>query len=480
MAARPQLIVGRYAIYDRIAAGGMATVHLGRLIGEGGFSRTVAIKRLHAHLALDPEFVGMFLDEARLAARIRHPNVVQTLDVVVADSEVFLVMEYIEGESLGFLLRTLAARGEITPASHACAMIVPVLNGLHAAHEAKTDQGEPLNMVHRDVSPQNVLVGVDGVPRVLDFGVAKALGQSHATREGQIKGKLAYMSPEQIEARPVDRRTDVFAASVVLWEALAGRRLFKGEQDVHVMRMVLSGSVEPPSAFAPGVPPALDAIVLRGLSRDPAARYSTAQEMADALEEAVPPVATRKLATWVATQFGAQLVTRATLLQEIESSSGVPASAATPAQEDRAPSSDEAPTRIPSQASSIALEAPPRPSAAPASRRRLSPIALGAGVGVFCGVVGMITAVRSLRDPAVAPTNAAAAETPPSPSVTVSPSPPVAALPVVPAAESVAPEPPAPVATPAPPRPATSSRPPSVPRAAPRSPAPSSTLFTRF
>jgi len=324
MASRaPPLIVSRYAIYDRIAAGGMATVHLGRLIAEGGFSRTVAIKRLHAHLALDPDFVSMFLDEARLAARIRHPNVVQTLDVVVADGEVFLVMEYVEGESLACLMRILTTGGEAVPPSHATALLAPVLHGLHAAHEAKTDQGEPLTMVHRDVSPQNVLVGTDGVPRVLDFGVAKALGQSHATRDGEIKGKLGYMSPEQIEGRPIDRRTDVFAASVVLWEALTGRRLFKAENDAQVMRMVIQEPSPPPSRFAPDVSPELDAIILCGLSKDPRYRFSTAEQMADALEETAPPIPTRKLATWVQGKFGDRLIARANLLKEIESTSGV-------------------------------------------------------------------------------------------------------------------------------------------------------------
>src|ERR1700733_14777693 len=188
--ARPVRILGRYALYDEIAAGGMATVHLGRLIGPVGFSRTVAIKRLHQQYAKNPEFVAMFLDEARLAARIRHPNVVPTVDVVAMEEELFLVMEYIQGESLSRLFRAASVAAAPIPRSVAVTIMAGVLHGLHAAHEAKTEHGQPLDIVHRDVSPQNVLVGVDGVARVLDFGVAKAAHRVQTTQDGRIKGKL--------------------------------------------------------------------------------------------------------------------------------------------------------------------------------------------------------------------------------------------------------------------------------------------------
>jgi len=502
MASRaPPLIVSRYAIYDRIAAGGMATVHLGRLIAEGGFSRTVAIKRLHAHLALDPDFVSMFLDEARLAARIRHPNVVQTLDVVVADGEVFLVMEYVEGESLACLMRILTTGGEAVPPSHATALLAPVLHGLHAAHEAKTDQGEPLTMVHRDVSPQNVLVGTDGVPRVLDFGVAKALGQSHATRDGEIKGKLGYMSPEQIEGRPIDRRTDVFAASVVLWEALTGRRLFKAENDAQVMRMVIQEPSPPPSRFAPDVSPELDAIILCGLSKDPRYRFSTAEQMADALEETAPPIPTRKLATWVQGKFGDRLIARANLLKEIESTSGVvPPSVGAPAApvdaaadaRHQALFDEDAPTRIPSQSSSISVEAPPRPSAMPPRPSRVTPMAIIAGAGVCFGIFGLVAATRSSHPAPEAPALATTLLTPPSTAASqaaspvVPPPPPVVAAPTpLPPQTAQPPEPvtpEAPATAAAPPKPVATTRPaaPQPRPPAPRSPAPSSTLFSRF
>src|SRR5277367_6635205 len=190
-------IVGRYAIFDAIASGGMASVHFGRLIGPAGFSRTVAIKRLHESFALDPEFVSMFMDEARLAARIRHPNVVPTRDIVALEQELLLVMEYVPGESLSLLLKRARLARKPVPIPIVADIIMQALSGLHAAHEAVGEAGEPLCIVHRDVSPQNILVGTDGVARVLDFGVAKAIGTMHQTRAGQVKGKIRYMAPEQ-------------------------------------------------------------------------------------------------------------------------------------------------------------------------------------------------------------------------------------------------------------------------------------------
>ena len=225
----PERLIGRYALFGEIASGGMATVHFGRLLGPVGFARTVAVKRLHPQFARDPEFVSMFLDEARVAARIQHPNVVATIDVVALEGELFLVMEYVLGETFSKLLRSARNRGQRVPLRVVTALLAGSLHGLHAAHEAKNEHGEPLGIVHRDVSPQNVIVGIDGVARVLDFGVAKAVGRLQSTREGQLKGKLSYMAPEQIRSGQVDRRTDIYAASIMLWEALVGKRLYDGE-----------------------------------------------------------------------------------------------------------------------------------------------------------------------------------------------------------------------------------------------------------
>src|SRR5438270_1864420 len=198
--------VGRYTVHGELAAGGMATVHIGRMGAAGGFAKLVAIKRMHPQFAKDPDFLAMFLDEARLVTRIRHPNVVQSLDVIVEGGEVLLVMEYIHGDALSRINRVLRSQQARIPLRIAVAIISGVLHGLHSAHEAKSERGEPLGIVHRDVSPQNVLVGTDGAPRVLDFGVAKAAGRTQQTREGQIKGKLSYMAPEQLRGAPVSRQ----------------------------------------------------------------------------------------------------------------------------------------------------------------------------------------------------------------------------------------------------------------------------------
>ena len=277
-------VIGRYALFDALATGGMATVHYGRLLGPVGFARTVAIKRLHPQYASDPEFVSMFLDEARMCARIRHPNVVPTLDVVTTKGELFLVMEYVQGESLGYLMKVANKKGERIPWKVATSIMAGMLHGLHAAHDAKDEQGVPLELVHRDVSPQNVLVGSDGMARVLDFGIAKAAGRLHVTRENAVKGKLGYMAPEQMAAERVTRQADVYAAAVVLWEALAGRRLFDGESEAIVLSRVIAGEVKPPSSLNPEVPKALDEVVMKGLSRDLDARHKTAKELAQAVE----------------------------------------------------------------------------------------------------------------------------------------------------------------------------------------------------
>ncbi len=321
-AGAPTRVIGRYALYGELASGGMATVHLGRLMGPVGFARTVAIKRLHPQFAKDPEFVSMFLDEARLAARIQHPNVCATLDVVATQGELFLVMEYLQGETLSRLIRGARTRAESIPPNIIISIIAGSLYGLHAAHEAKTERGEPLNIVHRDISPQNILVNRDGVAKVLDFGVAKAAGRFHTTREGNVKGKLPYMSPEQLRGQPIDRQTDVYAAAVCMWEALTLRKLFKGENEGAVLEQVLFGAVDPPSTFNPDVTPALDALVMRGIERDKTKRFATAKEMAQALERTLHPALATDVGDWVELVAGETLLARAEKVAEIESVTG--------------------------------------------------------------------------------------------------------------------------------------------------------------
>lgn len=316
-------VIGRYGIFAKIASGGMASVYFGRLLGAAGFSRTVAIKRLHPHLAEDPEFVSSMIDEARMAARIHHPNVVATLDVVAEGGELLVVMEYVRGESLSRLLKSESVLVRGVPVSIASAVVVGALHGLHAAHEATDDHGSPLGIVHRDVSPQNILVGVDGTARVIDFGVAKAAGRLQTTRQGVFKGKMAYSAPEQLGSREVTRAADVYSMGVVMWETLAGRRLFQADSDAELVVKVLGGAKEPPSVHASSVSGELDALIMKALALDPADRFGSALEMADALRRVVPPAFPTELGKWVEYAAKEALADRGAALAEIESSSVV-------------------------------------------------------------------------------------------------------------------------------------------------------------
>jgi serine/threonine-protein kinase len=345
------LVVGRYALYGKIASGGMATVYFGRMLGAAGFTRTVAIKRLHPHLAEEPDFVSMMIDEARLVARVQHPNVAQTLDVVTEGGELLIVMEYVAGESLARLMRAQTARQQQVPPPLVSSVIGGMLHGLHAAHEAKSDRGVPLGMVHRDVSPHNVLVGVDGMTRVIDFGVAKAAGRLQTTRAGVVKGKLPYMAPEQLAGQETSRLADIYAAGVVLWEMLTGRRMFKDDDEATLLAQVLAGPKDRPRRFVPTLPAALDAVVMKALARDPGARFATAREMADALVRAVPPALATDVGAWVEDVARQVLDERSARLSDIESQSSQPAQP-----EVAAPFSTPAP---------VASRPPPLPSLAP-------------------------------------------------------------------------------------------------------------------
>ncbi|HEX7669411.1 MAG TPA: serine/threonine-protein kinase, partial [Polyangiaceae bacterium] len=252
------------------------------------------------------------------------PNVVTTLDVVNMPNEVFLVMEYVAGESLSKLVRNAKKEERRIPPNHVAAFISGMLHGLHAAHEAKSERREPLNIVHRDVSPQNVLVGVDGVARVLDFGVAKAALRSHSTRDGQMKGKLSYMSPEQLNGKPVDRRTDLFAAGVVLWEALTGRRLFDGSDAGEIFAKVVAAEIPEPKTIAVDIPDTLNVVVMKSLERNPDKRYQTAREFAIELEGSIPVSTGRTVGEWVERFAGPDLERRLALVSEIESASTSP------------------------------------------------------------------------------------------------------------------------------------------------------------
>lgn len=317
--------VGRYLIFDEIGVGGMASVHLGMLTGAVGFRRIVALKQLHARFIHDPDFVAQFINEARLASRIHHANVVQTIDIVWTGTQLLLVLEYVEGDTLNRVLRSALERGLMVPIEVVCGMIAGVLHGLHAAHEVKDEEGVPLDIVHRDVSPQNILVARDGVARVLDFGVAKALAQNPNTQSGLLKGKFGYMAPEQILRGHVDRRTDVFAAGVVLWESLTCRRLFQSSKNVEqALARVVGEPILAPSTYRPDVPPELDAIVLRAMERDPELRYPSAEALAVALETGINVAGPHVIKTWFEPLASPELVQRTDLIRTISKRYGTP------------------------------------------------------------------------------------------------------------------------------------------------------------
>lgn len=305
--------LGRYELIGEIAAGGMATVFLARLGGAGGFQRFVAIKRLHPHLAHEDEFVEMFLDEARLAAAIHHPHVVSILEVGTSEDGYYLVMEYVEGDTLARLTRRAASAGALIARPVLMRIVLDTLAGLHAAHEQTDASGEPTGLVHRDVSPQNILVGTDGCSRITDFGIARASARLTSTRAGQMKGKLAYMAPEQARGEPLDRRADLFAMGAITWEALTGQRLFKGETEAATLARVMSGLIPRVSEVDAGLGPALDAVCARALERDAEARFQSAADMADALERAAlapggPGLASpREVATYVQELIGQEM-----------------------------------------------------------------------------------------------------------------------------------------------------------------------------
>jgi eukaryotic-like serine/threonine-protein kinase len=312
VATDPPRTLGRYELLGSIGVGGMATVYLARTAGEAGFQRLFAVKILHPHLAGEPGFITMLLDEARIAALLHHPNVVPIIDLGSQDGIHYVAMEYIEGCSLSALLKK---RRDARPPSILVPLMIDALAGLESAHALVDDDGNPMNLVHRDVSPQNILVSVDGNARITDFGIARAESRINSTRPGQVKGKYAYMSPEQIRSSStIDRRSDVFAAGGVLWSMLTGRKLFQGENDAGTMNNIMEAEVPPPSTIGLKPPVAFDAVCLRALERDPDKRYATAQEMEDALRDAAMSsgglASRREISAWVGESFKEELSAR--------------------------------------------------------------------------------------------------------------------------------------------------------------------------
>jgi serine/threonine protein kinase len=373
------LRAGRYEILRSIASGGMAKVHLGRAVGAGGFERQVAIKTMHPHLSEQADFVTMFLDEARLSARVHHPNVVATLDVQQDDEGIFLVMEFVDGFALHAILGASREEGRALPFELSLRIFLDLLAGLHAAHELTDGDGAPLEVIHRDVSPHNILVGVDGGARITDFGIARAAVRLSSTREGHLKGKLRYMAPEQLGGGKLDRRADLHAAGAVLWEMLAGRCLVNGEDEGACLMEIGRPDKASPRTHNPDVPEPIAAACLRALRLDPEERYATAAAFAEAVEGAaaeagVVVASPREVSTFV----------RALKARDLS-----PASPASSSGERTATAAVHGPQMVTTQTAAVELtRAEPRP-------RRIPPIVAMAILAAGAAVLAMVMLGRS-------------------------------------------------------------------------------------
>jgi tRNA A-37 threonylcarbamoyl transferase component Bud32 len=357
----PGTRLGRYEVLLPIASGGMARVWAARLHGQRGFSKLVAIKTMLPHLADSTQFERMFLDEARIASGVHHPNVTEIYELGEEGHVLYLAMEWVNGASLVHVVRGLHGR-DLQPVEPrvAARIVAEACAGLHSAHELTDDHG-PLEVVHRDISPHNILVSLEGTVKVTDFGVAKALGQSHqATATGHVKGKVAYMAPEILGADAFDRRSDIFAMGCVLYETVTGRAPFRGRNDPQVMQAILKGTYEPAPSVVPGLPLALTAVIDRALAADPDERFATAEQMALALEEWLaasgPRVTPAHVGGLVRRRLGAHLDERRGQIRAAMAAAPEPESA--DGVTERARTSSAPPGRM--RASSV----PPPPSAA--------------------------------------------------------------------------------------------------------------------
>ncbi|HEU4537664.1 MAG TPA: serine/threonine-protein kinase, partial [Polyangiaceae bacterium] len=325
------LVLGRYRVVAKLGQGGMSEVLLASVQSTRGVGKLSVIKRLRPDLsggdrpsldggAAAQHFASMFLEEARITCRLNHPNIVHTYEVGEEAGELCIVMEYIEGESLHAVYRRLIKLGRTMPPALAARVMSEVLAGLHYAHELCDYGGAPLNIVHRDVSPHNVMVGYQGAVKLLDFGIAKASSREIQTEVGVLKGKVHYMAPEQAQSKGVDRRADVFAAGVVLWELLTLRRLVQGDTPVASWFSLLNDPFPAPSSLVEGLDPRLDAIVMRALERDPAARYPSALALREALEHYIAstgePVGVEHVSRFVGELFAATRDERARQIRQ--------------------------------------------------------------------------------------------------------------------------------------------------------------------
>jgi serine/threonine-protein kinase len=276
---------GKYQLFASLGRGGMADVFLAVARGPMGFNKLVVLKRLRSALADETAFRNMFLDEAKLAARLNHPNIVHTYEVGEQGGNYFIAMEYLEGQSLNKVMKESIKAADVLEPVYCARIVADALAGLSHAHTLKDYDGRPLNIIHRDVSPHNIFCTYEGHIKLVDFGIAKAALSSTETEVGVLKGKVAYMSPEQAMGGPIDQRADIFAMGIVLWELLTRQRLMTGESAANTLHRLLNVPIQRPSTVVPGIPPALDDIAMRALEKDPNRRFQSAAEMRDALEK---------------------------------------------------------------------------------------------------------------------------------------------------------------------------------------------------
>jgi len=429
---------GRYILLDRIGAGGMAEVFRAVMPGVEGFQRTFVVKRILTERAQSPYFVDMFVQEARINALLHHPNIVQVFDFGNVGGTYFLAMEYVRGRDVSEILRRLRNRERPCPVGVAAFIAREVAGALAYAHTLAASDGTALNIVHRDVSPSNIICLRAGGVKLLDFGIAKAVGEPEVekTGHGVFKGKLSYIAPERIKDLPIDGRADLFALGTVLWEMLAGRKLFRGKSDFQTLKNVAEMEVPPPSSIRPDVPPELDRIVAHALARDPEERYPTAQALADDLDRVLEALRhqPRALPDLLHELFGAELSSRqiptTTLTTEMLAACRADSSSASArAMVDTGASAPDPTPMAPPRGSepddySISIGAPPRPPS-----RWLSWVAASVGTATLLLLLvarggGGRSQGATLPPTPVAPLGAALPEPGPTPAVEIGPDPP--------------------------------------------------------
>jgi serine/threonine protein kinase len=388
---------GKYLLIDKVGTGGMAELFMAKQTGLKGFEKVMAIKRILPHLTEDAEFISMFINEAKLAALLTHQNIVQIFDLGHIENSYFIAMEYVMGKDLRTILQRAKALNLPVSIGHALLIITKVCAGLDYAHRKKDLTGRDLNIVHRDVSPQNILVSYEGEVKLVDFGIAKAASQSSETRTGILKGKLSYMAPEQAWGRPVDRRADIFAVGILLFELLTGHKLFKGDNDFNTLEKVREAKVEPtPTSLNKQVAPELEAIILKALAREPDNRFQSASDLQTALEDHMSKkgydFSTVRLAQYLQTLFQHDIEQDSHRFQVATGAAAAVGIADQSTVVRPRHSADAAPETTPSRPSGRFRTPPP-------SRREAEPSAFRLTILTFLLIMGGATLISMLNPP---------------------------------------------------------------------------------